>query len=90
MHYALEMCEGFIPNHFSNEHMLENKLDGCLKAKFEIVVSNHSLVCKIVLNKNDRYEHIVILMSIVITLCLPLRSSGRRQSLFPLSENTYF
>lgn len=70
--------------------MLENKLDECLKAKFEIAVLNSCLEGKIILNKNDRYNYIVILMLIIISLCLPLRYSGRRQSLFPLSENTYF
>lgn len=84
------MCEGFIPDHFSNENMLENKLDEYLKAKFEIDVLNSCLVGKIILNKNDRYNDIVILMLVIISLYLLLRYSGIRQFLFSPSENTYF
>ena len=43
-----------------------------------------------ILNKNDRYNYIVIFILIIIGLYLPLRYSGRRWSLFPPSENTYF
>lgn len=51
IYYALEVCEDFIPDHCSNERMFENKLNECLKAKFEIDVLNCCLVGKIILNK---------------------------------------